>query len=64
MPRADGSLMLKKIAMWAVVAVAIVLAVQVLLRTGPPSSPIFEPPKMEVPAVDPPKREPSDAADP
>jgi hypothetical protein len=46
--------MLKKLATWAVVAVAIVLALQVLLRKGPPSSSIFEPPKMELPALDPP----------
>jgi hypothetical protein len=56
--------MLKKLAMWAVVTVAIVLAVQLLLRKGPPSSPIFKPPKMELPALDPPKREPSEADDP
>jgi hypothetical protein len=46
--------MLKKIATWAVVAVAVVLAGQVLLRKGPPASPIFNPPKMELPALDPP----------
>ena len=56
--------MLKKFALWTVVIVASVLAVQVLLRNGPPSSPLFKPPKMELPALDPPRREPSGANDP
>jgi hypothetical protein len=46
--------MLKKFAVWTVLIVASVLAVQVLLRKGSPSSSIFEPPKIELPALDPP----------
>ena len=43
--------MLKKIIVWSLVAVALVLAVQVLRRTGPPPS-LVTPPKMELPALD------------
>ena len=43
--------MLKKITIWGVVAVAAVLAVQVLLREGPPKS-LFVPPRMELPGLD------------
>jgi hypothetical protein len=43
--------MLKKITIWAVVAVAAVLAAQTLLRTGPPKS-LFVPPRMELPGLD------------
>ena len=56
--------MLKKLIVWGVVAVAIVVAVQVLLRNGPPAPSLFTPPKMRLPALDPPKREPSETADP
>jgi hypothetical protein len=47
----DGSLMLKRLTVWIVVAVAIVLAVQVLMRNGSPQS-LVTPPKMELPALD------------
>jgi hypothetical protein len=43
--------MLKKITIWGVVAVAAALAVQTLLRTGPPR-PLFVPPRMELPGLD------------
>jgi len=43
--------MLKKITVWSLVAVAIVLAVQVLRRSGPPPS-LVTPPKMELPTLD------------
>jgi uncharacterized membrane protein len=42
--------MLKRIAVWAVVAVALVLAAQVLLREGPPRS-LFVPPSLKLPAA-------------
>jgi hypothetical protein len=42
--------MLKKIAIWGAVAVAAVLAVQLLMRTGPPKS-LFVPPKMQLPGL-------------
>jgi len=55
--------MLKRFAVWVVVAVAIVLAVQVLLREGPPRS-LVAPPKMGLPALaPPPEREPSQPAE-
>ena len=54
--------MIKRIAVWCVVAAATVLAVQVLLREGPPPS-LVTPPKLELPALDPPReREPSQPA--
>jgi hypothetical protein len=56
--------MLKKLIVWGVVAAAIVVAVQVLLRNGPPAPSLFTPPKMRLPALDAPKREPSETADP
>jgi hypothetical protein len=43
--------MIKRITVWGVVAVAIVLAVEILRREGPPKS-LVVPPKMELPAVD------------
>jgi uncharacterized membrane protein len=43
--------MLKKVAVFAVVAVAVVVAVQVLLREGPPPS-LVVPPRMELPGLD------------
>jgi hypothetical protein len=43
--------MLKRIIVWSVVAVAIVLAVQVLMRNGSPPS-LVTPPKMQLPALD------------
>jgi hypothetical protein len=43
--------MLKKITVFAVVAVAVVVAVQVLLREGPPPS-LVAPPRMELPGLD------------
>lgn len=43
--------MLKRITVWSVVAVAIVLAVQVLMRNGSPPS-LVTPPKMQLPALD------------
>lgn len=58
-----GPLMLKRLIVWGVVAVAIVLAVQVLLRAGPPVPSLFAPPKMRLPALDAPKREPAETAD-
>ena len=55
--------MLKKIAIWGVVAVAAVLALQVLLREGPPKS-LFVPPRMELPGLDSaPEREPLQPAE-
>jgi hypothetical protein len=41
----------KRIAVWIAVAVAGVVAVQVLLREGPPPS-LVEPPRMSMPALD------------
>lgn len=55
--------MLRRLAVWVVVAVAAVLAVQVLLREGPPPS-LVKPPKMALPALDRPEREPSQPAEP
>ena len=50
--------------MWAVVAVASVLAAGILLRDGPPPS-LVAPPRMELPALDPPSApEPSQPAEP
>ena len=43
--------MLRRFAIWAVVAVAAVLAVHVLIREGPPRS-LLVPPRMELPALD------------
>jgi uncharacterized membrane protein len=43
--------MLKKITVFAVVAVAVVVAVQILLRHGPPPS-LAVPPRMELPGLD------------
>jgi membrane-bound inhibitor of C-type lysozyme len=43
--------MRKRLAVWGVVAVALVLAVQVLLREGPPRS-LVVPPSMKLPALD------------
>ena len=43
--------MLKRIGLWGVVAIAIVLGVQVLLREGPPRS-LVVPPSMKLPALD------------
>ena len=55
--------MLKKIAVWIVVAVAAVVAVQVLLRKGPPPS-FVEPPRLSLPTLDSIKDEPAaDAAE-
>jgi len=50
--------MLKRIAIWIVVAVAAVAAVRVLLRAGPLPS-FIEPPKTLLPGVD--SRDPSGA---
>ena len=55
--------MLKKIAIWGVVAAAAVLALQVLLRDGPPKS-LFVPPPMALPGLDrAPEREPAQPAE-
>ncbi|HEX7237524.1 MAG TPA: hypothetical protein VF405_11220 [Gammaproteobacteria bacterium] len=55
--------MLKRIAIWVVVAVAAVMAVQVLLRSGPLPS-FVEPPRLTPPALDSIKDGPAaDAAD-
>jgi uncharacterized membrane protein len=55
--------MLKKITIWGVVAVAAALAMQTLLRTGPPKS-LFVPPRMELPGLDEaPERESSQPAE-
>jgi hypothetical protein len=43
--------MLRRIIISIVVAVAVVLAVQVLMRNGSPQS-LVTPPKMELPALD------------
>ena len=56
--------MLKRLAVWVVVAVAAVLAAQVLLREGPPPS-LVTPPRMGLPALDSrPEREPLQPAEP
>ena len=56
--------MRKRLAVWVVVAVAAVLAVQVLLREGPPPS-LVTPPRMELPGLDSrPEREPSQPTEP
>jgi uncharacterized membrane protein len=55
--------MLKKITIWVGVAIAAVLALQVLLREGSPKS-LFVPPRMELPGLDrAPEREPSQPAE-
>jgi len=54
--------MLKKVAVWIVVAVAGVAAVRVLLREGAPPS-LVEPPKMSLPALDSMVERPAAAAD-
>ncbi len=54
--------MLKKIAVWIAVAVAGVVAVQVLLREGPPPS-LVEPPRLSLPALDSVLDRPAAAAD-
>ena len=43
--------MLKRIAIWIVAAVAVIVAVRVLLREGPPPS-LVEPPRMNLPPRD------------